>query len=382
MNRVTASGLKRAMACGASLHLPIVRDEPSPAAERGTWRGVFLKRVGQVGAEAALAEVPAEHRDACAALPLDELPETGLLAEVALAFNVATGEARVIGIDVDRQYGELAPMELAGAADVIGIDRATDRALVLDWKSAGYKERASDSLQLRFLALAAMRAYAVSAVRVEVVRLGDGGEVSRSWHDYDALDLDAFALELRDWFAKAGSDRTPSPGSHCTYCKSFSFCPAQTAIITKAERGEDVAHPFLQGGLSRNTVGAAYVLSEQLKTIAKELDRRIYGAMQELKEAETPRGTTLRMVVRDGNEKIDGMAAAALLAEMFGASAVTACAEVSVTKTALGAGLRKLHGKQGAANERAFLAALRERGGVTRKPSERLEEVGAPELKP
>ncbi len=88
-----------------------------------------------------------------------------------------------------------------------------------------------------------------------------------------------------------------------------------------------------------------------------------------------PDGRLLTKQTVPGTERIDGMAAAKLLAEMFGADAVSECAEVKVTKTSLGAGLRKLHGRNGAAQERVFLKVLRDAGGVSRKPSERVVEV-------
>ncbi len=371
MNKPTASGLERAMRCGASLKLPVIRTT-SDAADRGVWRHRFLERVGQVGAAAALAEVPAEHRDACAALPLDDLP-THLAAEVALAFDVATGKGRIVGRGLNRMYGPLGPMELAGTADAIG--EADDGSLlVLDWKSAGYKGRAADSVQLRFLALAAARAYGADNVRVEIVRLGDGGEVSRSWHDYDALDLDAFAAELRDWFAKAGQDDRPVEGAHCTYCPSWQACDAKTGLLRLAASGGDIAAPFM-GGLSHATVGRAYVLAENLRAMARELDKRVAAALDELGPCETGRGTIVRKALVEGNEKLDGEAVVRVLSDRYGPDVVGACTEVTATKKKLGEGLRKYLGRGGAQAERDVLDKVRQMGGASRSTSERVVEI-------
>lgn len=374
MRKPTASGLGRAMRCGASLHLPVV-ESTSAAADRGTWRHRFLELVGQVGAAEALAQIPDEHRDACAALPLDELP-THLAAEVAFAYDVATGKAREIGRGVGRQYGDLGPFELAGTADVVGL--GDDQVAVIDWKSIGAQDRARDSVQLRFLALAASRVYGRPAASVQIVRLGDLGEVYRSRHSYDELDLDAFAVELREWFARAGRpDARLVEGDHCTYCPSFVHCPAKARLLQLAAGGADPAAPFFAGGgLTRANVGAAYVLAESLRGIAKELDRRIRGALNELGPCPMPDGRELRLVLTEGQERVSGEKALGTLAELYGDGVAEMAVERHATKKSIREALRKAGISPLAPAEREVLARLRAAGGITRtKGSEQLDVV-------
>lgn len=361
------------MRCSNSLHLPVVRST-SGAADRGTWRHHFLARVGKVGAEAALLELPEEHRDACAALPIDELP-VNLLAEVAYAWDVSSNSVRVIGMNVDRAYGTLGPFEIPGTADVVGVDQASDQAFVLDWKSQGYRGHARDSLQLRFLALCAQAQYGVGSVRVEIAALGDGGEVRRSWHVYDELDLAAFASELREWFVGASiAERASSEGAWCRNCPSFQSCPAKVALLHAAAGGGDLTAPFM-GGLSRSSVGAAYVLSENLRSMARELDRRIAAAVEELGPCETPRGTVIKRALVEGNERLDGDTVWQTVEAMAGRDVADAAVERSATKKKLGEALRAKFGRGGAAKEREVLDAVRKAGGSKRTTSERMVEV-------
>jgi hypothetical protein len=369
VRKPTASNLERGLKCAASLHLPII-ESTSEAADRGIWRHAFLARIREVGAEAALAEVPKEHRDACAALPIDELP-VDLMAEVALAFDVASSKGRVVGSNLGRDYGELGPMELVGSADVIGL--SDDRVLVIDWKSAGHKGRASDSVQLKFLALAACRAYDRDAATVEIVKLGDGGEVHRSRHDYNAFDLDMFAEELRAWFAKAGKDKTPVEGSHCTYCKSWQFCDAKTGLIRMAATGQDIAGPFM-GGLSRSTVGAAFVLAENLRSMARELEKRVAAAVEELGPCETGRGTTIQKALVEGNETLDGDVVFKTVAGRYGQAVADQAVRRTATKVSIKAAL-KAAGLKVTQAEREVLDEVRANGGTKRTMSERLVEV-------
>lgn len=357
------------MKCGASLHLAVIHSS-SDAADRGQWKHSFLARIREVGAEAALAEVPPEHRDACAALPIDELP-VNLMAEVALAYDVATGKARVVGSNLGRDYGALAPMELAGSADVIGI--TDDRLFVLDWKSLGNRRRASDSIQLRFLALAAARAYNRDAVTVEIVKLGDGGEVYRSRHDYDSLDLDVFAEELRAWFVAAKTDQTPVEGSWCSYCPSWQNCEAKTSLLRLAASGQDIAAPFMSG-LSRATVGSAFVLAENLRSLARELDKRVAAAVDELGPCETPRGTLLQRSLVEGNEVLEGDAVWSAMARRYGQPIADQAVKRSATKVSIKAALKAAGAKVTQA-EREVLDEVRQAGGSKRTTSERLVEI-------
>lgn len=375
MNRTTASGLGRAMTCGASMHLPVVRSN-SAAADRGTWRHVFLARLPEVGAEAALAEVPEEHRAACEALPIDDLP-TGLTAEVAFVYDAAAGTARILGTNLDRNYGELAPTEIAGAADVVGL--ADGMALVLDWKSVGYRQRASESIQLRFLALAAARAYGVDKVRAEIVRLGDDGEAWRSWHDYEALDLDIFAAELRRWAARAPDNHDLVESSYCDHCPSFSCCPAKTMLAIQVAEGRVLDGPEATMPLSPERAGVAWQRIRLARKLLDHIERACIAALDEHGSLPLPGGKTLVRRTVPGNEKLVGDVVFDVLAEKHGADVARAAVGMVATKSGVKDALRPLGTKRGQLTklEAEVLEEVRKRNGSRRGTRTELQEVEA-----
>lgn len=371
--RVTASGLERALRCGASLHLPVVRSS-SAAADRGTWRHAFLARVGQVGADVALTEVPEEHRPACEALPIDELP-TGLTAEVAFAYDTATDRGRIIGVNLDRNYGELAPGEVAGAADVVGLAGGT--ALVLDWKSVGYRQHARDSVQLRFLALAAARVYQVETVRVEIVRLGDDGEAWRSWHVYDTLDLDIFAAELRAWAAGAAEGREFHEGEWCSHCPSFSYCPAKTMLALQIAEGRVLEGPDTNIPLSPERAGVVWTRLRTARQLLAHVERAMMATLEEHGFLPLPGGKSLVRKTVPGNEKLSGDVVYDVLVEKHGADVARAAVGMVATKVGLKDALRPLGTKRGQLSrmEAEVLEEVRKRNGSQRGTRVELQEI-------
>lgn len=372
--RVTASGLERAMRCPESMILPVV-SSTSEAAEKGTWRHAFLASLASgLSVTDALAALPEQYRDICAALPIEELPVT-LTAELAVAYDVSSGKARIIGTNVDRNYGELAAAEIAGTADVVGLSNGT--ALVLDWKSVGSRDRASDSYQLRFLALAVARIYGVETVRAEIVRLGDGGEVYRNWHVFEAMDLDVFAAELRAWLASDGG-RGLSEGPWCHYCSSFAFCPAKASLAVAVAEGKALAPAEEMLPLTPTRAGVAWVRLRAAKQLIAHVERAVIATLDENQgELPLPDGRTLRRVVKPGNERLDGDVTYAAVRDLYGQAVADAAVERHATKAAIKNALRPLLTKRGelGKGETAVLERVRAAGGVERKPSSSIEEV-------
>src|SRR5690606_33417344 len=97
---ITASKIERVAACPGSEALPHA-ESTSAAAERGSAGHAFLAAAGKLGREAALEQVPEEHRALCEAIDLDRLP-VDLLAEPAYAWDPVTGKARFLGANIGR----------------------------------------------------------------------------------------------------------------------------------------------------------------------------------------------------------------------------------------------------------------------------------------
>jgi hypothetical protein len=346
----------------------------------GNARHAFLARIGEVGSEAALLEVPEEHRDACAALPLDDMSlaiATGLAAEVAFAYDVARGTAREIGRDIGRAYGELGTHELAGTADVIGLD--AERVLVIDWKSIGSRDRARDSIQLRLLALAASRAYGRSLATVEIVKLGDGGEVYRSRHEYDELDLDTFALELRAWHEGAAAGGDLSEGSWCDRCPSYSHCPAKSALAVQLAAGEAMSIESMLP-LTPERAGIAWSKLRSARTLLAHIERAVVATLDENGGSlPLPGGRELRRVAKPGVERLDGAVVHQAVAELYGREVADRAVEMAASKASIKRAIGPLDTKRGALvkAETAVLDKVRAAGGASRKPTSSIEECEA-----
>ena len=240
MKLPTASQLERAAICPGSAALPHVQNI-TPAAERGTAIHAFLQRAASVGRDAALVDVPNDWRPACEAIDLDSLPQvdaSAYAAEVALAFNLTDGTARELGRNIGRDY-TIAGDEMAGTADVLAV--AQRSALVGDFKSGrGHVSRARDNWQLKFLVLAACRAYGRERGDAVIIRLRENDEPWFDHAEFDAFDLDEIESQLGnvvadiiDARADVAAGHLPKlvTGDHCRYCASFTHCPAQTGLM-------------------------------------------------------------------------------------------------------------------------------------------------------
>lgn len=165
---------------------------------------------------------------------LDALPPGRRLHEVAVAYDCVTRTARWLPQkDGHRDYSSRRPEELVGTADVILI--ADDCVIVPDYKT-GHKARmhkASESLQLRFLAMAAAKASGKHAATIAHAHVTADG-IWTDGVDLDCFDLDdAEAEVLSIYDTIRGGQQTPRPGYHCHghYCPIRAVCPATQATI-------------------------------------------------------------------------------------------------------------------------------------------------------
>lgn len=250
MRNVTMSALPRVMNCAASAVLPATREtNETPWATRGRVLHAFLRDVCLEGREHALERVPLEHYEACAELELEQLPldPEAYAPEVALAYDWANDTGREIDRGTDsRAYGA-SPTEIAGRADVIGLDGECIH--VLDYKTGyRYLGRPDESWQLRGYALAAMRAYGgqrrFRRARLTFVRVPEDGVPYLITQEIDVWALEDAALQvtlqaqlverLREQGAAADVARLEEhlrAGSWCTYCPAFGRCPEKAGLV-------------------------------------------------------------------------------------------------------------------------------------------------------
>jgi hypothetical protein len=361
---LTGSGVERAAICLASAVLPRTETR-SDDANRGHVIHAYLQAVNEHGREAALALVPDDMRAACEAIDLSRLPvdPSRFAAEVAFAFDTATGKARELGRGIGRRY-ECSPTEVAGTSDVIAL-LDDDAVLVDDYKSGwSRRPRASESLQLRFYALAGARAYGRSRAVVRLTRIMEDGEVWVDEAALDAFDLDSFAADLgalasqieeaRKLYAE-GVEPDMAEGAHCRWCPAFSRCPAKCALLAAdpacaAITPEGAARAYERIKLHRQALDAAEeILRDYARANPIPLpDGTVYG------------------VRLDSTKRLDGKVAAAALRDLLGPAAEAAI-EIDVTQASI---KRAIKGTAHTLEE--ALAAIKARGGLRTVESPKL----------
>lgn len=396
--RLTASGAERAIACPASLALPQAVDEPSDAALRGTAAHDFLLAVGQgMSRDEALDKAPDEWRPFLEAIDLEGLPLSSMqwAHEVAIAVNVQTGEARELCRGKGRpDYAahNLGPFEIGMTLDVVGL---ADGLVVVDDYKTGWSELPppARNWQLKVCALGAARLFGCDEALVGLIRIRDDGSAWRPRRArLDAWALDDVADELQATLARAahasklvadGAQPPTNPGEHCRYCRAFTSCPAQTALIRSAADvladidGDDERE--LLAGLTLEQVADVYrkhrLMSRALGRLGDELHR--FGRRQPIPLGD---GRVFGAREVEGNEQLDGAVVYQVGAAKYGHEAAARMVTMKATKKDIRAVVKaeRAKGVTIKAAEAELLDGVREAGGARRKTSVRVEEFDLP----
>jgi hypothetical protein len=386
----SASKLHRELACRAATVLPHV-DSSNPWSEAGKVKHDYCRNAKVYGREKALSQAPAEYREACEAIQIEKL-EDGFTFEVAFAYDIETGEGRLIGTNVGREYGPRKPTEIVGSADMFRRDRGPveidDIKCVAASGHDSYAPAARDNWQLRLYALAACRAFGVSDAVVRIRKLYDDG----TWappdeHKLDTFDLDAAAEELKRWYAQRKSDvdayatfgkiPTPNVGSHCKYCPSDIYCPAKTALLREAA-GDVVAFEEKLQALSPEMAGAAW----QKLTALEGMVERAKAAIKEMAEKRPlplPGGKLLAPV-EQRKESVDGETVYRALSELCDRETAMKAVELKSSKAGIKRAITpvaKTRGVAVAQLEREVLGAVREAGGIKESRFVVIKEIRA-----
>lgn len=280
----TASALDRTIKCPASQALPHITEPPGKAARKGTSIHTYLEHVdGGKNVEGAIALVPEEHQPLCRAIDPSDLPTDKSLyaAEVAVAYDYATGKGRMLGQGKSRNYGQLSPTEIAGTSDVMAWGQYLK---VSDYKTGmGYVPAAKGNPQLLLIALAGTRALGLDTATVEIIRVNETGPPVRDLAEVDEFDLDSFALKVKQTMASVQvaateieAGRTPDvrEGGWCKYCPAKQACPAKRGLLADlVAKGPDaLAHSDMPVVYKRvrNLNNLAEKAMERLKALARE----------------------------------------------------------------------------------------------------------------
>ena len=166
-------------------------------------------------------------------------------AEVRVAWDVVTGHARLLPKTKNaREYGDLAPTEVAGTIDAVGEDAV--RLEVIDWKS-GYRpvESPRTNVQLAFYGAAIATAMGRDSARVNIAKPGPEAVVLYEPHDLDVISFAAIQAEVRDMLDRLPTSE-PVAGPWCDYCPARGGCPATADQVAEVISAASIVrkHPF------------------------------------------------------------------------------------------------------------------------------------------
>lgn len=255
--RLTGSGLARAHQCPSAFALPAVESD-SDEARRGRVLHAYLQQLtdGIPPDEALMAIEDPALREWAAKIDRSRIPRRGE-SEVAVAYDVVTGQARRLVVDQHRGY-DVAATEVPGTIDLVELPGMADVEVptVTDWKTVAFDHDEETSIpQLEFYALALARITRAPEVerRTRVITedgaIADGGTVrldfddlariarrTRRAHDDVAAARTARAAHERAHVAPWAPDVREGPA--CRYCPCFATCPAKRLAIAMLLGGD------------------------------------------------------------------------------------------------------------------------------------------------
>jgi len=381
-----------AEACPASCALPGVSSS-STAAHRGTALHRYVVRALAVGSDAALAEVPEDDRELCAQYVLTGLPsDPGAYAcEVAFAIDRATGRARLLGLDIGRDYAgaaerlgqPLRPTEVCGSADfvtLLGGDGVGVDDLKTGWSRVTAAER---NLQLGALAYASAQVYGRdwADVRLLVRREDGSGYFSRARLDSFALDgvllrLRRAAEGVRQAREDVSAGRVPkmSEGTWCRFCPAQWGCPAKTTLIrTLAMAPQTVLENQVSEQLTPETARAAYERLKVIKGVLGVVEGSLRSYVEE-HPIDLGDGYVYgrRPIIR---KVIDGHKAYSIIYELHGAAVAASACDMETSQAAIERALRPVAPARGLkALKTALLERLDSEGGITTETAWKTDE--------
>lgn len=372
---LTASSLSRAMRCVASAalpHTPYLTVE----GEQGTERHSVLEERARSG------DFPA----AVYALLLEAKCHT-IVPEAKFAYDVATDTARKIEHPGHRNYGTLAPYEIAMQGDLVGY--GPECVVVVDYKGYERVEPAERNKQLAALAIAACR---VSGVERAIVAIAypqadepDGFEIDRA--ELSSLDHDLFRLDMQGLLkdvvrARRNPAAYVSESSDCRYCGAFLHCPAKKALLANVQVGatETRVEMILPLGDDQSAADA-YDLAKKLELLTKRINAAVYARAN---TAPIPlnNGKVLGPTEVLGDTEIDADIAYAVVREKHGQEAADLAVKREATQAGIERALKPRAGKgELAGMKREVMDEIKKRGGAKRPTEIKVREY-QPEPQP
>lgn len=358
----------------------------------------FLRKVPEIGRDAALAECTHKEYALCEAIDFDELDtlQRGAFArEIAFAYDSSTDSARELARNVTkRDYSrfDLKPFEIPGTADLFGLMSATT-GKVGDYKT-GWTEvpPARFNRQLQLLAIMCARTFGLTSIVGEIIRIREDGSTWKSRWQWGMFELDEIAEDFRALHLRvakmrqlhADGERLPVVlGEHCKYCPAMSHCPEHLAIAKRI--GTDDQRLELEQKLQAMTPQEAGILHMRLKAhkrLVAMAERTIY-AMAKQDPIPLPDGRMLGEITKPGKEKVDGRVAWKVMLERYGHDVAAKAAEMKASKASIDRALALVEledGQTKKARKAEIVADIKRHGGIEKKPTTTVTEYDPKEL--
>jgi hypothetical protein len=364
----TPSQTHRVEKCPVSETLPHIQRETEYSAA-GTTAHWFYQQIRDLRAqghalpaarELALRQVEdPEQLAVLEALPLEDprmpsLDPAAYTAELALALNLTTGAARVLGKGLTREQAHALaePEEMVGIADLAA--QAGTKGVVLDLKFGhGRVPRAAVNLQTDTYLLMLTRALGLEEGLQGIVRVFGEDDVWTDVVERDSLELDdhlqrlrALARTVEELRARPPTERPqPVEGRHCDYCPAFLSCPAKMRLLREVLADPDTALPApppdADVAADLVAVGQGWLRLRRAQQVMERVEK-LYKVLARVQPIPLKDGEVLGERVSE-SEALVGWRAAQLLEQRLGAlgKAVVDEARSEMTGASLERALKK-----------------------------------------
>ena len=368
---ITSSSVARTVECPAWLALPHYPEGASPAASRGTWIHLFLETWGSDIPDRSRADTPAFFQSVQSALlsvegAPDEIVEFCRtidlkmiswpwwndgeeFVELTLAGDMGSGECRVVGSGLNRDYSLIKRGEICGTADVLVV--RPDHVYVADYKTGRAVAHPSKNWQLISLAIMASGAFDDLPVRASIIYVNEDGSITEVSHEFSADDLMVFRCVLAEAQERAAAAAAKAdlfvqdvaPGDWCRYCPAFRGCPAQLSLVDRIVDMDESKARSNAVAMLGSSATEAYEVWQRMRRVVNEVGKVIHAHAREnpislpdgrvFSEAETTR------------DVLDGAVTVDVLSRMIPPEYALSAAKYSVSKSSVTSAVRGYWGQ-------------------------------------